>query len=64
MRKHLLFIFLSLFSVALYGQSLLNIKHYSVQDGLSQKNIQNFIQDDNGYIRMALWNMKQAGGKA
>ena len=56
MRKHFLFIFLSIFSVALYGQSLLNIKHYSVQDGLSQKNIQNFIQDDNGYIWMATWN--------
>ena len=31
----------------LFGQSLINMKHYSVQDGLSQKSVHNFIQDDN-----------------
>ena len=39
-----------------FGQSLINMKHYSVQDGLSQKNVHNFIQDDNGYIWMSTWN--------
>lgn len=55
MRIYLLFILL-FFSSTLYSQSLLNVKHYSVQDGLSQKNIQNFQQDANGYIWMSTWN--------
>ena len=33
-----------LFTPMLFGQSLINMKHYSVQDGLSQKNVHNFIQ--------------------
>lgn len=56
MLKHTLLILLCFSAGALFGQSLIEIKHYSVQDGLSQKNIQNFIQDDNGYIWMATWN--------
>ena len=43
-------------ALTLFGQSLIDIKYYSVQDGLSQKNIQNLIQDDNGYIWMSTWN--------
>lgn len=56
MLKQILFILVSFSASVLFGQSLIDIKHYSVQDGLSQKNIQNFIQDDNGYIWMSTWN--------
>ena len=56
MLKHTLLILLCFSVSVLFGQSLIDIKYYSVQDGLSQKNIQNFIQDDNGYIWMSTWN--------
>lgn len=56
MLKQILLIWLYFSALPLFGQSLIDIKYYSVQDGLSQKNIQNFIQDDNGYIWMATWN--------
>ena len=47
MLKPVITILLYLFTPMLFGQSLINMKHYSVQDGLSQKNVHNFIQDDN-----------------
>ena len=47
MLKQILLIWLYFSALPLFGQSLIDIKYYSVQDGLSQKNIQNFIQDDN-----------------
>lgn len=55
MLKQILLIWLYFSALPLFGQSLIDIKYYSVQDGLSQKNIQNFIQDDNwlymdGYV--------------
>lgn len=56
MLKQILLIWLYFSALPLFGQSLIDIKYYSVQDGLSQKNILNFIQDDNGYIWMATWN--------
>ncbi|KAA5433947.1 hybrid sensor histidine kinase/response regulator, partial [Bacteroides cellulosilyticus] len=56
MLKPVITILLYLFTPMLFGQSLINMKHYSVQDGLSQKNVHNFIQDDNGYIWMSTWN--------
>lgn len=56
MLKQVITILLYLFAPMLFGQSLINMKHYSVQDGLSQKSVHNFIQDDNGYIWMSTWN--------
>lgn len=56
MLKQVLLTLLCFSAPGLSGQSLIDIKHYSVQDGLSQKNIQNIIQDDNGYIWMSTWN--------
>ena len=56
MLKQTLLMFLCFSASVLFGQSLIDIKYYSVEDGLSQKNIQNFIQDDNGYIWMSTWN--------
>lgn len=56
MLRQTLLILLCFSASVISGQSLINIKHYSVQDGLSQKNIQNIIQDDNGYIWMSTWN--------
>lgn len=56
MLKQVLLIWLCFSVSVLFGQSLIDIKYYSVQDGLSQKNIQNLIQDDNGYIWMSTWN--------
>ena len=47
MLKQVITILLYLFAPMLFGQSLINMKHYSVQDGLSQKSVHNFIQDDN-----------------
>ena len=37
MLKPVITILLYLFTPMLFGQSLINMKHYSVQDGLSQK---------------------------
>ena len=54
MLKPVITILLYLFTPMLFGQSLINMKHYSVQDGLSQKNVHNFIQDDNGYMDVHL----------
>lgn len=56
MLKQITFILFCLSTSALLGQSLIEVRDYSVKDGLSQKNIQNFIQDDNGYIWMSTWN--------
>lgn len=56
MLRQTVFLILSFSVSVLFGQSSINIKHYSVKDGLSQKNIQNFIQDDYGYIWMSTWN--------
>ncbi len=38
------------------SQSLIDVRHYSLKDGLSQRNIHNFVQDDNGYIWMSTRN--------
>ena len=38
------------------GESLLNVRHYSLEDGLSQNTIQSILQDDKGYIWLATWN--------
>ena len=40
-------------SVALSAQSLIHWKHYSANNGLSQNNVQGFVQGDNGYIWMS-----------
>ena len=56
MLKPLFFIVLYFFASAVFSQSLIKIKHYSMQDGLSQKTIHNFVQDDNDYIWMSTWN--------
>lgn len=54
MRIVLLFI-LWVLPILLSAQSLINLKHYSSNDGLAQNNVQNFIQDENGYIWMSTW---------
>lgn len=56
MLKRFFLILLYFSSSVVFAQSLIDIKHYSLKDGLSQKNIQNFIQDDNGYLWMSTWN--------
>lgn len=56
MLKPFFLVGLCFFASALWGQSLIDVKYYSVQDGLSQKNITNFIEDDKGYIWMSTWN--------
>lgn len=40
----------------LSAQGLINVKHYSIEDGLSQNTIQDIIQDHEGYIWLATWN--------
>ena len=38
------------------AQGLINIRHYSVKDGLSQNTVQSVLQDKDGYIWLATWN--------
>lgn len=38
------------------AQGLVNVKHYSVKDGMSQNTVQGVLQDNEGYIWMATWN--------
>lgn len=55
----------SLFLIVMYmlcslwylaAQGLVNVKHYSVKDGLSQNTVQGVLQDNEGYLWMATWN--------
>ena len=39
-----------------FAQGLINVQHYSTENGLSQNIIQNMIQDDEGYIWFATRN--------
>ena len=45
MLKQILFIWLCFSALTLFGQSLIDIKYYSVQDGLSQKK---YSESDSG----------------
>lgn len=38
------------------AQGLINVKHYSVKDGMSQNTVQSILQDEKGYLWMATWN--------
>lgn len=38
------------------AQGLISVKHYSIEDGLSQSKIQSILQDKEGYIWLATWN--------
>ena len=38
------------------AQGLISVRHYSLEDGLSQNSILNFVQDSDGYIWMGTWN--------
>lgn len=38
------------------AQGLINVKHYSVKDGMSQNTVQGILQDEEGYLWMATWN--------
>ena len=42
--------------VLLTAQGLVEVKHYSVMNGLSQNKVQHVLQDNDGYIWMATWN--------
>lgn len=48
------YILLGFFPAA--AQGLVNVKHYSVKDGLSQNTVQGVLQDNEGYLWMATWN--------
>lgn len=43
-------------AISLSAQGLISVKHYSIEDGLSQNTIQSIIQDEEGYIWLATWN--------
>lgn len=38
------------------AQGLISVKHYSIEDGLSQSKIQSILQDKEGYIWLGTWN--------
>lgn len=44
-----------LLGFAAYSQNLINIKHYSTADGLSDNKITNIIKDRDGFIWFASW---------
>lgn len=41
---------------ALSAQEMINVRHYSIEDGLSQNIVQDMLQDNDGYIWLATWN--------
>ena len=52
-----LFLLFALFALTTaYGESRLSVRHYSLEEGLSQNNIQSILQDSRGYIWLATWN--------
>lgn len=55
MRFYIFFIFIYL-SCSLCAQPLCRIRHYSVNDGLSQGIVQRVIQDHGGFIWLGTWN--------
>ena len=40
----------------LSAQEMINVRHYSIEDGLSQNIVQDMLQDNDGYIWLATWN--------
>lgn len=44
------------FILVLSAQEMINVRHYSIEDGLSQNIVQDMLQDDDGYIWLATWN--------
>ena len=47
---------LGMVAMSTVAQGLINIRHYSVKDGLSQNTVQSVLQDKDGYIWLATWN--------
>lgn len=43
-------------SLFVYAQGLIDVRHYSIEDGLSQNIVQDMLQDEEGYIWLATWN--------
>ncbi|MDR2914270.1 MAG: response regulator [Tannerella sp.] len=54
--KRIIIFILFFFPAILYSQSFIRLKHYSGSDGMSHSHIQNFVQDNRGYIWMSTWN--------
>ena len=56
MYKYIVTILFLIISLVTSAQSLLHVKHYSTEDGLSQNIVQCITQDNDGYIWLATWN--------
>lgn len=54
--RNLFFLIAFCTSIYSWGESLLSVSHYSIQEGLSQNTVQSIIQDNEGYIWLATWN--------
>ena len=54
--RNLFFLISFCTSIYSWGESLLSVSHYSIQEGLSQNTVQSIIQDNEGYIWLATWN--------
>lgn len=54
--KLLVAIILYQFFLFVHAQGLIDVRHYSIEDGLSQNIVQDMLQDDDGYIWLATWN--------
>lgn len=50
-----LFLLSLIIPVSLFAQGLVEVKHYSVMNGLSQNKVQHVLQDNDGYIWLATW---------
>ena len=48
--KLLVAIILYQFFLFVHAQGLIDVRHYSIEDGLSQNIVQDMLQDDDGYI--------------
>lgn len=50
-----LFLLSLIIPACLFAQGLVEVKHYSVMNGLSQNKVQHVLQDNDGYIWLATW---------
>lgn len=55
MNKLKLFLLFLTIPACLIAQGLIEVKHYSVMNGLSQNTVQHVLQDEDGYIWLATW---------
>lgn len=52
----MILLFCECITLMIFAQGLIDVRHYSIEDGMSQNTIQGIIQDNEGYVWLATWN--------